>query len=357
MISMKYGLIYYRNTTNIGDDILSYAGKRFLPRTDYFIDREEMDVFIPEEREYVAAILNGWYLHYSYAFPPSPYLLPLFTGTHFNRDTTIFGDYSYLDGNVTDYLRKNGPVGGRDTQTVKILSEKGIDSYYSGCLTLTLPKYDDVQPSHAIILTDVSDEIVSYVQTLLPDKNIIRRTHNLKPEDVGADWPEREARVEAYLKDYQAADLVITTRLHCALPSAALGTPVILVGRFDEDYYDRLKDFAEYCACYSEEDILNGKAQEAICRPAGNKSIRPLADKITECCRNFIYRTSHEKYDISQLPEPALYKELFVERTQHMRRALNKLIGIRYSLEKQHVQDTATMERVLAAAQKLLNMK
>lgn len=26
---MKYGLIYYKNTHNLGDDILSYVGKKF----------------------------------------------------------------------------------------------------------------------------------------------------------------------------------------------------------------------------------------------------------------------------------------------------------------------------------------
>ena len=36
---MKYGLVVYKDTDNIGDDILSYAAMRFLPRIDYIIDR------------------------------------------------------------------------------------------------------------------------------------------------------------------------------------------------------------------------------------------------------------------------------------------------------------------------------
>lgn len=355
---MKYGLIYYRDTANLGDDILSYAGKQFLPRVDYYINREETDVFIPEEKEYVAAILNGWYIHYSYAFPPSPYLLPLFVGTHFNIDTSIFNDYSYLDGRTAEYLKKNGPVGGRDTHTVEILQQKGIDSYFSGCLTLTLQKYPDVLPNHSIILTDVSDEITGYVKKLLPEQNIICKTHNLKPEEIGSsNWRERENRVESYLKEYQAADLVITTRLHCALPSMALGTPVLLVGRFDEDFNDRLKDFASYCTCYSEEEILNGKAEEAICHPAANKSIQLLADHMSECCRSFIRRAEEQQYEVSELPEPSWYRELFVERTQLMRRSIDRLLRVRYSLEKQHVQDAATMEKLLGVVQKVMNMK
>ena len=56
---MKYGVIYYNNTHNLGDDILSYAGKQFLPQVDYYIDREHLDVFIPNEKEYVATIAKG----------------------------------------------------------------------------------------------------------------------------------------------------------------------------------------------------------------------------------------------------------------------------------------------------------
>lgn len=80
---MKYGVIYYNNTHNLGDDILSYAGKQFLPQVDYYIDREHLDVFIPNEKEYVATIANGWFLHNCYTFQPSPYIHPLFIGTHF----------------------------------------------------------------------------------------------------------------------------------------------------------------------------------------------------------------------------------------------------------------------------------
>ena len=41
---MKFGLVVYKQTDNIGDDILSYAGSRFLPQIDYVIDREQLDV-------------------------------------------------------------------------------------------------------------------------------------------------------------------------------------------------------------------------------------------------------------------------------------------------------------------------
>ena len=60
---MKYGLLYYKDTDNIGDDIQTYAQKQFLPRIDYLIDRESLNLFVPNEKEKVATIMNAWYLH------------------------------------------------------------------------------------------------------------------------------------------------------------------------------------------------------------------------------------------------------------------------------------------------------
>lgn len=60
---MKFGLVVYKQTDNIGDDILSYAGSRFLPQIDYVIDREQLDVFVPDQQEQVSAIMNGWFLY------------------------------------------------------------------------------------------------------------------------------------------------------------------------------------------------------------------------------------------------------------------------------------------------------
>ena len=50
---MKYGLVIYKDTDNIGDDILSYAASRFLPQIDYIIDREQLDIFAPNKKEIV----------------------------------------------------------------------------------------------------------------------------------------------------------------------------------------------------------------------------------------------------------------------------------------------------------------
>lgn len=350
---MKYGLVYYYNTTNIGDDILTYAAKRFLPQVDYYIDREALDTFIPENKEYVSVILNGWYLHNTYAFPPSPYIVPLFIGIHFNKDI-ISGDYSYLDGNVTTYLQKYGPVGCRDRKTLEALQAQNIKSFFSGCLTLTLKQYPDVKKTHNIVLTDVPPEVEQYVRGKMPERNIISMTHKLSPEEVGKSWQEREIKLENYLKTYQGAELVITSRLHCALPSIALGTPVILIGKFDEDYYDRLESFASYYSCYSKEDILEGKADVELRSPGRNADAGELVELLESYCVKFMTETTKKELCVELLPEPKQYKELYVERTNHMRAVISCLKNIRFNLENQHLQDVETMEHMLEIIKKLV---
>lgn len=351
---MKYGLIFYKNTDNLGDDILSYAGKRFLPRIDYYIDRENMDRFLPEEKEYVAAVLNGWYIHYSYRFPPSPYLLPLFIGTHFNIDTQIYGDYSWLDDYAVNYLKRQEPVGCRDMRTMEILKQKGVESYFSGCLTLTLQKFPDVMPNHEVILTDVSREVTRYIRQLLGDRKIVSLTHRFTQQERGGeDWQRREERAESYLKRYQGADLVVTGRLHCALPCIALGTPVILVVKRDDDYYDRFECFAKYCTCCSEEEILSNKADEALLRPKENQRPDALILQMEETVRRFADHTEGTAMDVSHLPELSVYQDMYIDRSAGMSRAIEVLLQEKYQLLMQHQKDLETMEQVMSLAKRI----
>ena len=56
---MRYGLVVYQDSANLGDDIQSYAAIRFLPRVDEYIEREELDAFYPEQEQPIAVIMNG----------------------------------------------------------------------------------------------------------------------------------------------------------------------------------------------------------------------------------------------------------------------------------------------------------
>lgn len=351
---MRYGLIYYHNTENIGDDILSYAGKQFLPQIDYYIDREHLDVFIPNQQEHVAVIVNGWYLHYNYTFQPSPYLYPLFIGTHLSRDQMLFNDYSYIDDSLVKYLQKHGPVGCRDRHTAEVLKEKQVPCYFSGCMTLTLKKFPDIEPNHKTILVDVSDEVAEYIQTVLPEKEIIRKTHRLPKDEVGLEWNVREERLVEYLKLYQGAELVVTTRLHCALPCIALGTPVLFIGTFNEDFHTRIECFLDYFPCYSAEDILRHKADNNLKNPLPVKSVDELALPLIERCGQFISGLAAVPPENSVLPILSDYQSLYIDRTQYMRFAVNSLFQMRCVLGKQLAQQAEDINKTIELCNKVI---
>lgn len=351
---MKYGLIYYKHTSNVGDDILTYAGKRFLPQVDYYIDREEMDLFVPKEDGFVAAILNGWYLHHGYTFPPSPYIVPFFIGTHLSRSQMRAGDFSFLNGIAAEYLKENGPIGCRDKQTMELLEEKGIGNYFSGCLTLTLEQFEDVSDSGNVMLTDVPKSIEAYLRQKFPAENIVLKTHTVLPEEVGRCWEEREKKVEAYLKDYQGAKLVITTRLHCALPSIALGTPVILIGNYDEDYYARLTDFAEFCPCFGEQEILEGKADFLISAVrSSSQKIQEIRNQLICACETFIASLA-EKCGSRKPLAREIYEKTYIARTENMRQTMRLLSKHCLQVETAYKDALEKLTRFASVSQGLL---
>ena len=88
-------------------------------------------------------------------------------------------------------------------------------------------------------------------------------SHWLKPEESASmTLEERIGRVKEYLTIYQNARLIITDRLHCALPALALETPVALI------YYDynadRLSTFKDYVTYYSEGEFMELSREELL---------------------------------------------------------------------------------------------
>lgn len=238
---MKYGVIVFKETANVGDDIQSYAAANLLPEVNYYIEREHMDVFRPEENEPVNAIINGWFMDNKLGWPISPCINPLYVSMHFFEKDMLLLEDDFLKDLGGEDLKAHAPIGARDKSTQLLLEKNGIHSYLSGCITLTLPrKFKKPVEEQYVCLTDISDEAIAYVQRKYPHLNIklIEHVPDKLPArvDKNADWATRFKQVEELLTIYQNAQAVITTRLHCAMPCLALGTPVLLLN--DEDLFD-----------------------------------------------------------------------------------------------------------------------
>ena len=129
------------------------------------------------------------------------------------------------------------PIGCRDTNTRDELIKYGIKAYFSSCLTTTLdidysaPKKER---TNDIIFTDFKfghySPADNYILSLKAYNfnNIINITHFM---NLNITHIERLKLAKKLLDKYARAKLVITTRIHAALPCLALNTPVIFVNQ------------------------------------------------------------------------------------------------------------------------------
>ncbi len=252
---MKFGLlVYWDKVRNIGDYIQSLAVRPFLPQVDSFVSRENLSEFSGDEHK---LILNGWYVHNPLNWPPSSSINPLIISFHISPKTKDL----LLNNKAVEYYKLHEPIGCRDLDTLELLQAKGVDAYFSGCMTLTLDRNLYIDPNYQdkIIFSDVLYNMARYnpnksvktvLRSLLRTPKVIIQAWNKKklinklfPENIrkNAKYAIQERSLQKYsheerfdvatdfLKQLANAKLVVTSRLHTALPCLAFGTPVIFV--------------------------------------------------------------------------------------------------------------------------------
>jgi lipopolysaccharide biosynthesis glycosyltransferase len=219
--NVKYGLLKY-STDNVGDTIQGIAARKFLPRVDYYFERDNMDATKTSPGEVVKVIINGWWGDGPENWPPLDQNLEILPISMYAEDR-IQAEFKKPRSKVV--LNHFGPVGARSHGTEKFLKDNGIDSYFSGCMTLTLNPDKHIKKQDYILAVDVSDAVYEAMRKQT-DRRIIRIG---VLRDISTDINEQIRHGEFYLYLYQSAHAVVTTRLHTMLPSIALGTPVLFV--------------------------------------------------------------------------------------------------------------------------------
>lgn len=315
---MKYGVVVYKNTDNIGDDIQSYAAKCFLPSVDYVIDREGLDTFQSEQSETVKAIMNGWYMYSKFNWPPVSCIDPLWVAMHISKNDYFGIGDRFLDEIGGAYLRHYGPIGARDETTMQMLESKNIPCYQSGCLTLTLPQIGEIKKTEEVLLVDVDPQNEKIIKTQYPNETFVSITHNVDMESYHAlSINQRFSRVEMLLQRYQNAKCVITSRLHCALPCLALKTPVFLI--YKQEYASRIQSFLpllHYCNFenvnkYIQSDFDLGNP------PDNNNKYLEIRKKLSSLCKNFVADESVCEPFRASLTEIHLWQKKLLEKTEY----------------------------------------
>lgn len=225
---MKHGIIYYKDTYNIGDDIQTLAAQSLLPDAE-ILDRENLDNYSGED---IKLLCNGYFMTNPEHWPPDPKIHPFFISFHISayRQCEKF----LLNPRLKEYYQAFGPIGCRDKSTMRRLHRIGVDAYFSACITLTLERNPDVKRENKILFVDpfLKMKNPSYqnymIRNMVPDK-WIDRVEVISHDDMkisGRSKQERLANASALLDKFAAASIVFTSRIHCALPCIAIGTPV-----------------------------------------------------------------------------------------------------------------------------------
>ena len=348
---MKYGLVYFDETDNIGDDIQSYAIMQFLPQIDYLIDRERLNEFVSDAGEVTAVVLNGWYLHNKFNWPPAKSIYPLCTSIHFSVNDYMGIGYDFLNGISGEYLKNYGPIGCRDSSTLDILQQKGIPSFLSGCATLTLPQREKKHCEEYICLVDVPAGVPEYVAAKVAGSgvHIKQLTHKVDYLNEPLSWQERVEKVEDLLDIYQNAKCVVTKRLHCALPCLALKTPVLLLLDTDRDDVTRYSHFVDLLFVSSTKDLLNEKAEYDLLHPPVNKENYLIERKSLQgAIAAFICQTqNHQIRDGFQTWQQMSYSLIYRWRTNLLTRAAIYASGkVDCLLREKNRVEAETFERI-----------
>jgi len=244
----RVGVVIFEATDNIGDDVQTLAMvdlvNRLRPDIDVvLVDRERLDD--PAVADLDGLICSGWFLYDVNHWPPA-HPRALFVSMHVttrnNSAATLFHPLlsSY-------YNQQAGPVGCRDKGTQERFAAIGVDAYYSACATLTL-RSDTLKPvsgKGSILAIDPFyhttfdwDYQNLQLKRLIPpeDQHRIVRMENRMPQLASLDHVSRMQAAREYVDAIAAADVVITSRIHAALPAVAVGTPVYFpVTGYDRD--------------------------------------------------------------------------------------------------------------------------
>jgi hypothetical protein len=159
---------------------------------------------------------------------------------------------------------------------------RGVNAYFSGCLTLTFRRWISQRNDHICLVDPHCDEerLLASIPVPLQSK-VVRMSHTFDAR--GMDVDSRLMHARKLLECYQTAAVVVTSRLHCALPCLAFGTPVLFTPPVTDP--KRLPGLLELMNCLSPECFPNAAFWNEI--PPNPTSWRALAHELERRCVSF----------------------------------------------------------------------
>jgi len=203
------------------------------------IDRDTLPLYAGEP---TSLVMNGCF--YSWCFPIPDHVRPIFVG--FQADESVITANRF-------YLKRHEPIGCRDSVTAALCRQYGINSFVTGCLTMTFPERTPLPYSGktflsyglyggtfpAKIIQSMPDEILgSHLLEFISQRKTVRRfpldQREMETAETDAHFLLRKYRREA--------GLVVTPLHHAATPCLSSGIPIILCRFTDDGRFSLLRD-------------------------------------------------------------------------------------------------------------------
>ena len=236
---VKLSSFSYSKSTNIGDEIQTIAAMHAIKKLGYsfdgFVDRND---FTPTRD--VSVLMNGFFHADELPRFLDERVRPIVSNIHISRHPPLYRTAPLaVDAEPLRGYHAFEPLGVRDRATLALLQGMGFDAFFNYCLTLTFDKRAASITGDRIFIVDLDN--------MLPLPKHIRNQHI---EYINQDSPQiyshetKMAMAGELLERYRTqAKLVITSKLHCALPCIAMGIPVIF---FADDRDERLHLVREF---------------------------------------------------------------------------------------------------------------
>ena len=281
---MEIGVLGYIGSRNIGDYIQTKAVIDMIhPINHKILDREGLNKFKGSK---LKTIINGWFMENPKNWPPNNNISPLFISFHINPSA----ERDLLKPESLNYLKQYEPIGCRDTYTQNLLQKNGIKSYHSSCITTTFNRDNYItnktQPEGVIVIgafdrLNPSIDFSSIYRLLLSliKYPILKLKYLLKKQSFENHLRNQNLVVKRYqqitkrkisshnqglklandmLKEIAKSEIIITSRIHAALPALAMGLKVIFIneGLSHKNHKTRTADVNKFFMTVSLEEFF-----------------------------------------------------------------------------------------------------
>ena len=221
---------------NIGDCIQCIAVENIYKKANIdikqllLVNRDDLKTY---DGEACKLVMQSWFGDYAGIFPLpwSEKIIPIFLGFHLSKINNT--RERFLREKIYENMVPYQPIGCRDRSTAEFLSTCGLKTYFSGCMTLTFDKRIQEPKNGKVFIVDLTTESYNNLPEHIKQMGDTSITHfyywNEYPvTEKGAQEFEKTARniLDRYRHE---ARLVITSKIHVAMPCIAIGIPVIFI--------------------------------------------------------------------------------------------------------------------------------